>query len=98
MPDWNRYVRERLNLRIRPERETEVVSELAQLLELKYAESIGAGMSEREAIAKTEALTKDWTGLAAEIDDAERLHNPPELPSPDESLFGGLWLDFRYAL
>jgi predicted permease len=98
MPDWNRYVRERLNLRIRPDRETEVVSELAQLLELKYAESIGAGMPEPEAIAKTEALTKDWTGLAAEIDDAERPHNPPELPSPDESLFGGLWLDFRYAL
>ena len=50
MPDWNEIIRARLaTSSISPERETEIVEELAQHLEDSYQELLGAGSSTQEA-------------------------------------------------
>jgi hypothetical protein len=49
MPDWNQYVREHLSLpKCSPERETEIVEQLAQQLEDAYQECV-AVLSGRKA-------------------------------------------------
>lgn len=52
MREWNRYVRDRLLLRLRPERETEIINELAQQLEQASSDFLRAGLSEEEAQAR----------------------------------------------
>ena len=47
MPDWSKLVRERLPaLHVRPERENEIVAELALQLEQAYADAIAGGAGE----------------------------------------------------
>ena len=68
MPDWRAYVRERLRLPgLRPEREAEIVEDLAQQLEEGYQGALqrGASASEAEAVAQREV--QDWKALAREI-------------------------------
>jgi hypothetical protein len=51
MHDWRRYVREHLPaLAVSPEREDEIIAELALELEQAYAEAVTAGSSEAEAL------------------------------------------------
>lgn len=89
MRDWNRYVRERLPLRLRPEREAEIINELAQQLEQAYADFVRAGLPEEEAQARAEAQAGDWKALAHEINTAEAQPPQPEPPPPRLSLLGG---------
>lgn len=97
MPDWDRYVRERLSLHLRPEREAEIVNELAQQLELKYSELINAGMSHEEALIGADAQVASWSSLAREIDSAEHPYTPD--PRPESyNWFTGIRHDLRYAL
>jgi predicted permease len=97
MPDWERYVRERLPLDIRPEREAEIVSELAQQLELKYSELTGAGMSHEQALAAADAQAGNWAALAREIDSAERPYSPDPIPPEPHRRLAGLRHDLHYA-
>ena len=54
MPNWNHIVREHLAvLRLPPEREIEIVEELALHLEAAYEDTLAAGLSEAEAEART---------------------------------------------
>jgi predicted permease len=97
MHDWRRFVRERLGtLRALPEREAEIVAELAQQIEQAYADAIADGATEAEAIRLAGAHLGDWKRLAREIEAAER----PSAPVPDYrgSIWSGVWQDFRYAL
>ena len=51
MHEWRRFVRERLgNLGLSPEREAEIVEELAQYLESRFRESVAKGLSDKEAL------------------------------------------------
>jgi putative ABC transport system permease protein len=72
MPDWNHIVREHLAaLRLPPEREIEIVEELALHLETAYESALAAGLSESEAEARA-AQGYDWRLLECELSRAEQ--------------------------
>src|SRR5262245_24919588 len=99
MPDWRYAIERRLEgLRLSPAREAEVVEELAQHLDDRYAEHVSAGASEERA--RREALAElDGADLVRELTGIDR---PPSEPialgggSPDR-LVAGLWQDVRYG-
>jgi hypothetical protein len=72
MPNWNHIVREHLAvLRLPPEREIEIVEELALHLEAVYEDALAAGLSEAEA--ETRAVQSyDWRLLECELSRAEQ--------------------------
>jgi predicted permease len=73
MSDWKRYVRRRLPpLDLRPEREQEIVEELAEHLENAYQEALARGDSEAVAYEKATAMVVDWRLLECEIAGVER--------------------------
>jgi putative ABC transport system permease protein len=73
MRDWKQFVREHLpELRLAPEREQEIVEELAQQLEQEYTQAIARGESKEQAEASAIAQFPDWNVLAQEILRAER--------------------------
>ena len=89
MPDWRRLVRERLPaLHVRPERESEIVAELALQLEQAYADAVAGGAGEEEALRRALAQLGDWDKLGRGIDVSERRAG---------FTAGGLH-DLRYAL
>src|SRR5678815_2941927 len=67
MPDWKHIVREHLVvLRLTPEREIEIVEELALHFESVYEDALADGLSEAEA--ETRALQSyDWRLLECEL-------------------------------
>src|SRR5580704_9548213 len=73
MPDWSAYVREHLQLRgFRPERESEIVEEIAQQLDEAYQEALRAGGSEQEARAAAERHVADWAVLRQQLASSQR--------------------------
>ncbi|HEU5181645.1 MAG TPA: ABC transporter permease, partial [Candidatus Polarisedimenticolia bacterium] len=68
MPDWKRYIRERLSLpRLRPERQAEIVEDLAQQMEEAYRAARERGASAEEAEITARGEIQDWDGLARDI-------------------------------
>jgi hypothetical protein len=65
MRDWSQYVRQHLSLLdCRPEREAEVVEELAQQLDDAYQEALQAGLDERgDAFLAATRHVSDWPAL-----------------------------------
>src|SRR5262245_33220702 len=101
MPDWKREVVERLTaLDLDPAREAEIVEELSQHLEDRYAESLASGASPEDAHSAALAELSDDEMLARELRRDER-------SAPQDSavlganwrgnMFGGLWQDLRFA-
>src|SRR5215831_15167772 len=89
MPDFPRYVREHLPaLHVGPEREAEIVAELAQQLEQAYEDAVAGGASEAEALHRAANQLGDWSRLARGIEEPERRAT---------SLTGAMG-DVRYAL
>jgi predicted permease len=73
MPDWAQYVRQNLGVpRLQPEREAEIVEELAGQLEQAYAEAIERGMSPTQAEAAARQHVADWAALATDLGRSER--------------------------
>ncbi len=73
MPEWCAYVRRNLRLRgFRPEREAEIVEEVARQLEDAYAEALRLGSSPEQARAAAEGHIADWTALARELEESWR--------------------------
>jgi putative ABC transport system permease protein len=92
MPDLERIVRAKLPaLHVRPEREEEIVAELALELEQVYGDALAGGASETEALRRAQEHLGDWQALGARIDHAER-------GNPRASLAAGGLHDVRYAL
>jgi putative ABC transport system permease protein len=84
MPNWNHIVREHLAvLRLPPEREIEIVEELALHLEAAYESALADGLSEAEAEARA-AQGYDWRLLECELNRAERPLSAGTLQSPLE--------------
>jgi predicted permease len=84
MPNWNHIVREHLAiLRLPPEREIEIVEELALHLEAVYEDALANGLSEAEAEARA-VRSYDWGLLECEV---RRAVQPPAArawrPSPE---------------
>ena len=72
MPNWNHIVRQHLAvLRLPPEREVEIVEELAQHLEAAYEDALASGLSEMEAEARA-VQSYDWRLLECELSRAEQ--------------------------
>jgi putative ABC transport system permease protein len=72
MPNWNHIVREHLAvLRLPPEREIEIVEELALHLESAYEDALAAGFSGAEAEAQA-VRSYDWRLLECELSRAEQ--------------------------
>jgi len=72
MPNWNHIVREHLAvLRLPPEREIEIVEELALHLEAAYEDALADGLSEAEAEARA-VQGYDWRLLECELSRAEQ--------------------------
>src|SRR5580700_450302 len=73
MFDWMEYVRRNLRLRgSRPEREAEIVEEVARQLEDAYAEALRLGSSPQQARDAVEGHIADWTALARELEESHR--------------------------
>ena len=96
MPDWRAYVREHLPpLHVTPEREGEIVAELALQLEQAAGDAEAAGASAAEALRQAERQLGGWERLAREINAEERSAPAPESRA---GWFAGWGGDIRYAL
>ena len=111
MPDWKQIVREHLApLQIPPERELEIVEELAQDLEAVYEDALARGATEPEAYARALREAADWRVLECELSRVERpvayrvLQQPIEFTEPAARIRRGgicmesLLQDLRYGL
>jgi predicted permease len=77
MPDWPLYVRQHLRLTgFPPEREAEIVEELAQQLEDAYSEALRLGGSEANAIEIARRHISDWRALATLLGNAKNGKEP----------------------
>src|SRR5215475_5722236 len=82
MPNWRHIVRQHLAvLRLPPEREIEIVEELALHLEAAYEDALADGLSESEAKARA-LRSYDWRLMECELRRAElapaaRVMQPP---------------------
>lgn len=110
MRDWRAYARERFRLpEFPPEREGDVIEELALQLEDVAQAAMDAGASEEEAFRIAERHVPDWTALAADVASADRPRAMPVdrrlseyldgLPSPAawKRLTSGLAADLLYG-
>lgn len=83
---WRQYVRARLpRLDIPPERELEIVDELALQLEAAYDAARARGLDEADAIRGAEAEVPDWQTFASSVTFIER----PILTTPAAIQHGG---------
>ena len=68
MPDWVRYVRERLPISdFKTDRARDTVEELASQLEEVYRTALAQGSTEDEAVAETRDHITNWDKLADDI-------------------------------
>ena len=73
MPDWSSYVRMHLRLTaVRPERESEIIEDLARQLDEAYREALRQGANESDARGQAEAHISDWAALSREISASPR--------------------------
>jgi predicted permease len=97
--NWRRYVRDRLGrLDVAPEREIEIVDELAMQLEATYSRERGRGAGHADAMARASAEIPDWGTLAATLRGIER--RPDPTPAPGLNAAGwisGLAQDVRHS-
>ena len=105
MPNWNHIVRDRLAvLRLPPEREIEIVEEVALDLEAVYEDALADGLSETEALDRA-AQSYDWRLLECELSRVERLWRPQHkavatidwLEQKGGIRMESLWQDLRFG-
>jgi macrolide transport system ATP-binding/permease protein len=69
MYNWREYVREHLpRMAVSPERENEIVAELALQMEQAYQDAIAAGLPASDAADSARAQFSDWRALGREIE------------------------------
>jgi predicted permease len=96
MHDWHAYVRRHLPpLTVSPEREHEIVSELALQLDQAYQDALTGGQSEEQALSHAQGQVRSWSDLAREINSAEL---QAASSSDKQRLLSGVAGDLRYAL
>lgn len=101
MHDWQSEIRARLApLRLKPERETDIVDEISQHLAERYREAISAGASADEATRLALAEFRAGNALAQRIASLRQAHAPAAVTAGASTgrLFEDLRQDFRYAL
>jgi len=77
MPDWPEYVRQHLRLSgFRPEREAEIIEEVAHQMEDAYLEALRRGASDAQAGEIARRHISDWQALANALADAHHGKEP----------------------
>jgi len=100
MHDWQSEVRARLAaLRLKPEREADIVDEIAQHLEGRYREAMSAGASPDEATRLALAEFRAGNVLAQRIAALKQAHAPAAVTigASTSNLLADFWHDLRYA-
>src|SRR5262245_7087325 len=100
MHNWHSEVRARLApLRLKPEREADIVDEIAQHLEGRYRDAISAGVSPAEATRIALAEFKTGNALAQRIAALKQAHTPaPVTPGASTgNRLADVWRDVRYS-
>ena len=100
MHDWQREVRERLApLRLKPEREADIVDEISQHLAERYGDAMSAGASPDEATRLALAEFQAGNVLARLIADLRQAHAPAAVTAGAATghLLADLVQDLRYA-
>ncbi len=97
--NWRDYVRTHLPpLGVPPEREIEIVEELAVQLESTYERARARGLSEDESSRLARAEVSDWPALARTLGTIERPYVPPPIVGGGGGrLMTGFRQDLRYA-
>src|SRR5215510_12239631 len=102
MPDRKQEIRQRVaNLNLEPTREAEIVEELAQHLEDRYAELIAGGATGDEAARALVVELSESETLQRELRQVEwAASHEPVVPGSNRrsNVFGGLWQDLRYGV
>ena len=101
MPEWTEYLRPRLaELRLSPGRESEIIEELSQHLDLRYEELRAGGATDVEARRLAIEELREPDVLAQHMRTLRQAHVPPPITpgAPHGSLIGNLWQDLRYAV
>ncbi len=100
-PDWKSEIGKRLaELKLEPAREIEIIDELAQHLDDRYAELLAGGATEEEACHKALAELSDAQLLAQELKRVEEQVElePVVLGAGRMNMIADLWQDLRYAV
>jgi macrolide transport system ATP-binding/permease protein len=102
MPEWKREIIERLAaLALEPAREAEIVEELSQHLEDRYAESLANGATPEEAWRAALTELSDGESLARELRRVEK-QVAPELTALGtnrrKNMIAGFWQDLRFGV
>src|SRR5262245_34268586 len=101
MPEWKEEIRQRLaNLNLEPAREAEIVEELSQHLEDRYAESLARGATPEEAHRTALAELRDDELLARDLRQVEsQVSQEPVVLGSNRriNMLGGVWQDLRYG-
>src|SRR5262245_11519051 len=101
MRDWTTDLDQRLaSLRLDPAREAEIVEELSEHLDQRYAELRDRGVDEAAAVALVRAELLDDDTLARLMRPLRQVNAPPPvvpLGAPRRHLFSDLWQDLRLA-
>jgi putative ABC transport system permease protein len=102
MREWKQEIRERLrDLKLEPEREAEVVEELAQHMEDRHKEMLATGATLEEANRSALSELSESGSLARELRRIERPapREPADSGATGRShMMGDLWKDLRYSL
>jgi putative ABC transport system permease protein len=98
--NWRGYVRSQLPpLTVSPEREIEIVDELASQLEAIYDRARAKGLSDGDAQQLAFNEIPDWTAFAQSVGRIERPFRQSPAPGAGSgSLMSGIIQDIRYAL
>jgi hypothetical protein len=100
MDDWQSEVRARLKpLRLKPEREADIVDEISQHLAERYREATQAGASPEEATRVALAQFRAGNVLAQRIAALRQAHPPAAVTAGTSTgrLFADLGPDLRYS-
>ena len=101
MPEWKNEIRRQLaSLKLEPIREAEIVDELAQHLDDRYAELRAGGSAEDDAYRSALAELSERDLLARELRRLEGpvTREPVILGARRSNMVGDVWLDLRYAV
>jgi putative ABC transport system permease protein len=98
--DWKRYVRERLpRLDVAPERELEIIEELAGQLEATFDRARAGGATDADAMQRAIGEIPDFDGLARTLSRVERPYAPlPVSGAGSGGIMTGFMQDLRYAI
>src|SRR5262245_9647678 len=100
MPEWKEEIRQRLaSLRLEPTREAEIVEELSQHLNDRYAELRASGATDEEASGAALAELNDGELLERELRRVEPqpCREPVVLGRRRMNVIGDVWQDLRYG-